>query len=180
VQMAEENRAWVYRRIQGALFNLGHDIARRTIADILHRHGLEPPPERSRKTTLKEFLTQHWELIAAADVFPIEAWTPRGLQRFVILFFMELSTRKLIRKKGNDFFGEKSSVCRETEVNPRPQFRSPAHALFYGGPHDRKVQEGFAAKNVICGRSRPAASLNSISTADSATSALMYFGLPPC
>jgi hypothetical protein len=95
VRMAEENRTWGYRRIQGTLFNLGHDIARSTIADILNRHGIEPTPERSRKTTWKEFLTQHWELIAAADFFTVEAWTRRGLQRFVILFFMELSTRRV-------------------------------------------------------------------------------------
>jgi len=95
VRMAEENRAWGYRRIQGALFNLGHDIARSTIADILRRHGIEPAPERSRKTTWKEFLTQHWDLIVATDFFTIEAWTRRGLQRFVILFFMELSTRRV-------------------------------------------------------------------------------------
>ena len=31
----------------------------------------------------------------AADFFTIEAWTRPGLQRFVILFFMELSTRKV-------------------------------------------------------------------------------------
>ena len=31
----------------------------------------------------------------AADFFTIEAWTRRGLQRFVVLFFMELSTRKV-------------------------------------------------------------------------------------
>ena len=46
-------------------------------------------------TTWKEFLTQHWDLIVAADFFTIEAWTRHGLQRFVILFFMELSTRKV-------------------------------------------------------------------------------------
>ena len=57
VRMAEENRDWGYRRIQGALSNLGHEIARSTIAEILERHGIEPAPERSRKTTWKEFLT---------------------------------------------------------------------------------------------------------------------------
>jgi transposase InsO family protein len=95
LQMAKENRDWGYRRIQGALSNLGHDIARSTIAGILQRHGIEPAPERSRKTTWKEFLKQHWDLIVAADFFTVEAWTRHGLQRFVILFFIELSTRKV-------------------------------------------------------------------------------------
>ena len=95
IRMAEENRDWGYRRIQGALFNLGHEIARSTIADILHRRGIEPAPERKRKTTWKEFLSRHWELIVAADFFTVEVWTRRGLQRFVVLFFMELSTRRV-------------------------------------------------------------------------------------
>jgi hypothetical protein len=33
LRMAEENRDWGYRRIQGALSNLGHKMARSTIAD---------------------------------------------------------------------------------------------------------------------------------------------------
>jgi putative transposase len=70
-------------------------VGRGTIVEILVRHGIEPAPERERKTTWKEFLRQHWELIVAADFFTIEAWTRRGLQRFVILYFMELSTRKV-------------------------------------------------------------------------------------
>jgi transposase InsO family protein len=56
---------------------------------------MDPAPERERKTTWKEFLTRHWELIVAADFFSVEAWTGRGLQRFLILFFMELSTRRV-------------------------------------------------------------------------------------
>jgi len=69
VRMAEENRDWGYRRIQGALSNLGHKLARSTIAKILKGQGIDPAPERSRKTTWKEFLTRHWELIVAADFF---------------------------------------------------------------------------------------------------------------
>jgi transposase InsO family protein len=93
--MALENREWGYRRIEGALSNLGHELPRSTIAQILKRHGLEPAPERRRKTTWKEFLSRHWDLIAATDFFTVEVWTRRGLQRFVVLFFIELSTRKV-------------------------------------------------------------------------------------
>ena len=90
VRMAKENRSWGYRRIQGALSNLGHKVGRGTIAEMLARHGIEPAPERERETTWKEFLRQHWDLIVAADFFTIEAWTGRGLQRFIVLFLMEL------------------------------------------------------------------------------------------
>src|SRR5215813_6955057 len=49
LRMAEENHSWGYRRIQGALSNLGHSIARTTGANILKHHGIEPAPERNRK-----------------------------------------------------------------------------------------------------------------------------------
>jgi putative transposase len=95
VRMAMENRDWGYLRIQGALSNLGHELARSKIANILRRNALEPSPERARKTTWKEFLTQHWELIDAADFFTVEVWTPKGLRRFMVLFFIELSSRRV-------------------------------------------------------------------------------------
>jgi transposase InsO family protein len=94
-RLAKENRHWGYRRIQGALSNLGHLLAFKTIANILKENGIEPAPERSRKTTWKEFLTRHWEQIVASDFFTIEVWTPTGLKRFMVLFFMELSTRRV-------------------------------------------------------------------------------------
>src|SRR5678815_2681698 len=75
--------------------NLGHELARSTIAQILQRHGIEPAPERKRKTTWKEFLTRHWDMIVAADFFTVEVWTRRGLERFLVLFFIDLSTRKV-------------------------------------------------------------------------------------
>jgi hypothetical protein len=56
VLMAEKNRDGGYRRIEDAWFNLGHELARSSIAQILERHGIEPAPERSRKTRWKEFL----------------------------------------------------------------------------------------------------------------------------
>ena len=56
---------------------------------------MEPAPERNRKTTWKEFLGRHWEVIVAADFFTVEVWTRAGLTRFLVLFLMDLSTRRV-------------------------------------------------------------------------------------
>ena len=48
VRMAVDNPRWGYTRIRGALSNLGHTIARTTVKRILHDHGVDPAPERSR------------------------------------------------------------------------------------------------------------------------------------
>jgi hypothetical protein len=61
----------------------------------MERHGIEPAPERRRKTTCKDFLSRHWELIVATAFFTVEVWTRRGLQRIIVLFFIDLSTRKV-------------------------------------------------------------------------------------
>jgi len=95
VRMAKENRGWGYRRIQGALANLGYMLAHKTVANVLKRHGIDPAPERSRKTTWKEFLIRHWSQIVASDFFTIEVWTSTGLKRFIVLFFIDLSTRRV-------------------------------------------------------------------------------------
>jgi transposase InsO family protein len=95
VRMAEENRTWGYDRIVGALANLGHDLSATTIANILKRHGIEPAPHRQRKTTWKEFVSRHLDQIVATDFFTVEIWTTKGLQRFIVLFFIQLSTRRV-------------------------------------------------------------------------------------
>jgi putative transposase len=64
LRMARENREWGYRRIQGALANLGYDYARSTVANILKKNGIDPAPDRSRRTTWKEFLRSHWKIVA--------------------------------------------------------------------------------------------------------------------
>jgi hypothetical protein len=45
-RMATENSAWGYTRIQGALKNLGHNVARSTVAKVLKDHGIPPAPDR--------------------------------------------------------------------------------------------------------------------------------------
>jgi hypothetical protein len=93
--MATENRAWGYTRIQGALANLHDRVASGTIANILRQHGIEPAPERQKRTTLQEFLTAHWDVLAAADFFTVEVWTGNGLTRFAVLFVIQLAMRRV-------------------------------------------------------------------------------------
>jgi len=91
--MATENRDWGHQRIQGALANLGHEVARGAIANILKEHGFEPAPERNRETTWKEFLSQHWGVIAGADFFTVEVWTWSAPARCMVLFLLIHSAR---------------------------------------------------------------------------------------
>ncbi len=94
-RLAQENGTWGYTRIRGALANLGHQVGRSTIARTLKEHGLEPAPERRRKTSWQQFLQAHWEVLAAADFFTVEVWTRTGLVRVMVLFVIELSTRRV-------------------------------------------------------------------------------------
>ena len=93
VRMARENADWGFLRLEGALKELGHHVARTTIANILKEHGIEPAPQRH--TPWSVFLRAHWEAIAATDFFTVEAWTLRGLTRFHVFFVIDLSTRRV-------------------------------------------------------------------------------------
>ena len=93
--MARENRSWGYDKIQGALDNLGYTVAANTVANILKRHGIEPAPERGRRTSWRTFLKAHWDVMAATDFFTIEVWTSGGLVTYYILFVIHLSTRRV-------------------------------------------------------------------------------------
>ena len=95
VQMAGENPQWGYSRIQGALANLGHEVARNTVKRILQDHGIDPAPERSRHTPWKTFLLAHWAGLAAADFFTVEVLTLAGLKRYLVFFVIELQTRRV-------------------------------------------------------------------------------------
>src|SRR2546422_263393 len=96
VQLAEENPTWGYRRIQGALTNLGHHIDKITVRNILRRHHMEPAPQR-RKAGMSwvQFLKLHWEVFAATDFFTVEVVTWHGLVTYYVLVVMELATRRV-------------------------------------------------------------------------------------
>jgi transposase InsO family protein len=88
VRMATDNPSWGYTRIQGALKNLGHRVARSTIAKILKEEGI--PPSRERPMTWRTFLRAHWHALLAADFFTTEVWTVRGLVTYYTVFVIEL------------------------------------------------------------------------------------------
>ncbi len=93
VRMAQENPGWGYTRIQGALANLSHIVGRGTISNVLKRNGIEPAPERSKRTTWSAFLRAHWKVFAASDFFTVEVWTPRGLVTHYVLFVINIAER---------------------------------------------------------------------------------------
>jgi putative transposase len=95
IQMATANPGWGYTRLWGALWNLGHDLGRNTIKRILADAGIEPAPERSKRTTWKTFLKAHWGAIAAMDFFTVEVLTLRGLVRYFVPFVIDLKTRRV-------------------------------------------------------------------------------------
>src|SRR4029453_4345021 len=93
VRMAQDNRGWGYTRIQGALANLDHKVGRGTIASVLKRNGIEPSPERSRRTSWSTFLKAHWKVLAASDFLTVEVWTAKGLVTHYLLFVISLANR---------------------------------------------------------------------------------------
>jgi putative transposase len=96
VNMARDNPSWGYDRIAGALKNLGHTISDQTVGNILKRNGIAPSDDRTRNTTWTSFIRQHRDVLWASDFFTTEVWTCFGLTTFYVLFFIELSTRRVV------------------------------------------------------------------------------------
>ena len=113
LRMARENPTWGYRRIQGALKNLGHRVARSTIATMLRTAGMGPVPERPR--SWRTFLAAHWGVIAAADFFTTEVWTARGLVTYYTLFVIELASRR-VHLVGSTPHPDDAFVCQVARV----------------------------------------------------------------
>jgi hypothetical protein len=93
VRFATENPGWGYDKIQGALANLGHDVAPNTIKAILIRHGIEPAPERRKRRSWRQFLRAHASSIVAADFLTTDVWTMKGLITHYVLFAIDHATR---------------------------------------------------------------------------------------
>jgi transposase InsO family protein len=75
------------------LKNLEHRVARSTVAKVLRDHGIPPAP--GRPSSWRTFLRAHWGVIAGADFFTTEVWTPRGLVPYYTLFVLDLESRRV-------------------------------------------------------------------------------------
>ena len=60
---------------------------------MLERNGIEPAPERSKRTRWSTFLKAHWAVFAASDFLTVEVWTGRGLVTHYLLFVISLADR---------------------------------------------------------------------------------------
>ncbi len=65
------------------------------VSNILKERGIDPAPERSKRTPWSTFLKAHWDCVAAVDLFTVEVWTRGGLVRYYVLFFIKLSSRRV-------------------------------------------------------------------------------------
>jgi hypothetical protein len=95
IKLARQNRGWGYPRIEGQLKYLGFIVCPRTIASILKKEGLEPQPDRQRKTTWAEFIRVHWQSLTAIDFFHAEIYTIKGLTRYMVFVAIDYATRKV-------------------------------------------------------------------------------------
>ena len=92
--MGKDNRTWGYRRIAGALRNLGHKVSHQAVATILQRHDLPPAPQRGKGMAWRDFIRSHTDVLAAVDLFTIEVWTLGGLTTDYVLVFVRVASRE--------------------------------------------------------------------------------------
>ena len=93
VRMAVDNLGWGYTRIQEASENLGHEVGRGTVGNVLKANGIEPAPERGKHIRWSTFLKAHWQVFSASGFFSVQVWAPRGLMTYYVLFVISIADR---------------------------------------------------------------------------------------
>jgi putative transposase len=91
LRLALENPRWGYQRIAGELRGFGVQVAPTTVRRILSAAGLGPAGARNR-LSWRVFIRSQAQSMIACDFFTVDTI---GLRRIYVLFFIELSTRRV-------------------------------------------------------------------------------------
>jgi putative transposase len=84
LQRTQENPTWGYRRIQGELIGLGHQVAASTVWTIVKTTGINPAPQRSGPTW-RQFPTAQAHAILAVDFAHVDTVFLRRLYLLVVI-----------------------------------------------------------------------------------------------
>ncbi|SQE00593.1 Integrase catalytic region [Parafrankia sp. Ea1.12] len=90
-RLATENTTWDYRRIQGELLTLAHQVSASTIRRILKTLGLPPAPQRQTDTTWRQFLRTQASTMMTVDFFHVDCAVT--LRRLYCFFVLEVGSR---------------------------------------------------------------------------------------
>ncbi len=139
VRLARENPDWGNARIEGELTKLGFTLSDETIATILKRHGIPPAPERQPSPSWQTLMTHYREQVLACDFFTVETLF---LQTLYVLFFIELSTRRVYLVGCTNQPTSAWVVQQARQLTWQLESRNPAiHFLIHD--RDTKLTEAF-------------------------------------